>query len=221
MAILGGTGFGLQGILQGQQIAQNNFALQQLAQQSLQQQFDQNIFGSLVNQGLSPTQAFGSLAQNSPILGSALQNTGRGLGLQQALLPQAIFGAQQGQFGQLNQLANAFGQVGNFNERNFNTNAALPLLGSPGLSAQQNNLFNQQLISNLLSQSGLGSPQQQPQGFRSFQNLPTFGSGFQNFGLPQTPSPSTGYGLSGSLQPFNVNTSSSVSGGAALPFGFS
>ena len=220
MAIIGGTGFGLQGILQGQQIAQNNFALQQLAQQSLQEQFDQNIFGSLVGQGFSPTQAFGSLAQNSPILGSALQNTGRGLSLQQALLPNAIAGAQQGQFGQLNQLANAFGAVGNFNERNFNTNAVLPLLGNQGLSAQQNNLFNERLIGNLLGGGGLPGQTQQPTGFRSLPNLPSFGQGFGNFGLPNAGSSSPSFGLSSSFSPFGLSTSSSSSGSAAQPFGF-
>lgn len=215
MAIIGGTGFGLQGILQGQQIAENNFALEQLAQQSLQSQFDQSIFGDLVNQGFSPTQAFGSLAQNSPILGSALQNTARGLQLQQALLPNAIAGAQQGNFGQLNQLANAFGQVGNFNQRNFNTNAALPLLGNQGLAAQQNNLFNQQLIGNLLG-TGFGGQNRQ-QGFRSLPFLPTFGNGFQT---PQAPSLSTQQPSFGSaFAPFTLSNSASQSGSAAAPFG--
>lgn len=205
MAILGGTGLGLTGILQGQQIAQNNFGLLEQFEALQQRRFDQNVFGQLVGQGFQPTQAFGQLAQNSPIIGSALQNTGRGLSLQQALLPQALVGAQNGDFRQLNALGNALGPVGNFDANNFNLNAANPFFGAAGVSAAQNNIFTSQLLASQLGQSTGATPFRfpdfngtgatQPSGRIGVGNLGSFdlGSVFNTSSTPNTTRSITGF----------------------------
>lgn len=175
MAILSN---GLGGIAQGQQIAQNNFALTDLNRQSLQQQLNDAQFADLVNGGASPTQALGLLGQTSPIARLALQNTGNGISLQQALAPQAIGQAQRGNFGLLNNIGGAFGGPGNqFNAGNLNS--AFGLLGAGGLSVQQQILQNQQ-VAQQLGLGGFGQQAPAIGGFGALQQSPALN---QPFGL--------------------------------------
>jgi len=181
MAILStGNPFGFTGLRAGLQFAtgsDNLFDAGETVRQSLIRDTEFNFANDIISRGGTTLDAAAGLGQFSPFVDRGLSRLGSAVAGQQALAPQAILQAQQGNFNPLNSLSGLFGGVGNFNSKNFNTVGSLPLLGASGVGQQvgiQNANLLQQLLLGQLGQRG------QAQGPQA--NSPSFSRDFGGVG---------------------------------------
>jgi hypothetical protein len=196
------TPFGFRGLQTGLQFAtgqDNLFDAGEVVRQSLIRDTEFNLANQLLGQGFSTPEVAAAIGQSSPFLDRGLSRLSSAVSAQQALAPSAIAAAQQGNFNPINRLQGFFGDVGNFNARNFNTTATLPLIGSQGLAAQlgvQQNAFSNNILQRQLAlqqaqlqASNQGGTQRRDgfgdSGNSSFGNLLNFGSNNGSFDANQ------------------------------------